>query len=99
MCRRCLQKTALLQQCTHLGGAPAKTYIADGRVERVARGEYVLAQALGHAPVVRSIRFQERAEPVRREHIRPEVAVVTCRIVVAGKDVLEMRHTVSHHEL
>src|SRR5688572_17230687 len=96
---RCHREPAFFHECFHLRVAAAEVTVSFRGVDRVADGEDVLDEALPHLLVVRSFAFGECTVSVRRDHVRPEIAVISGRIAIARERVPELRRAVAHHQL
>src|SRR6266849_6191994 len=70
-----------------------------GGVAYAAGGVDEILKPFGGGRVEHVAGLLERAEGVGIEHFRPQIAVITCRITVAGEHMLEMRGAVAQDHL
>src|SRR5258705_2101716 len=93
------REPALLHQRLNLRVATAERAVALCRICSITHREDVLSQTLGHRVIIRTLALGKRPEGISRQHIRPQIAVVSRRICVARKDVHELRRAMPHHQL
>src|SRR5258705_7949885 len=74
------REPALLHQRLNLRVATAERAVALSWICCVTHGEDVLSQTLGHRVIIRTLALDERPEGISRQHIRPQIAVISCRI-------------------
>src|SRR5687767_4036679 len=92
-------KSALLEQSLHVRITAPELTKCFGAIRRVAGREDELLHLLGRGLVKHVTHFEERFTRVRVHDLRPKIAVVAGRIIIAREQVQELRQSMPERDL